>query len=208
MKAYVIKGENGIGKTDFAVNLAEYLQKNGKVLLVQAKRNANSNIEDFFQKDGMITYDLADYFSSLATLDKIIVHETDNLDFIISPLLEDKYDLTREDLNKLLSEISYDYVILDEVNPDFLNEKTTVEIINQNQVNSTFTADTFFINKASDDYDIRNDKQAIDAKSARFLGTVKNGQYFKDVIENLINGNAVAIAKLGFFEKLKMSFRK
>lgn len=208
MKAYVIKGENGIGKTDFAVNLAEYLQKNGKVLLVQAKRNANSNIEDFFQKDGMITYDLADYFSSLATLDKIIVHETDNLDFIISPLLEDKYDLTSEDLNKLLSEISYDYVILDEVNPDFLNEKTTVEIINQIQVNSTFTADTFFINKASDDYDIRNDKQAIDAKSARFLGTVKNGQYFKDVIENLINGNAVAIAKLGFFEKLKMSFKK
>ena len=208
MKAYVIKGENGIGKTDFAVNLAEYLQKNGKVLLVQAKRNANSNIEDFFQKDGMITYDLADYFSSLAGLDKIIVHETDNLDFIISPLLEDKYDLTSEDLNKLLSEVSYDYVILDEVNPDFLNEKTTVEIINQNQVNSTINADTFFIYIASDDYDIRNDKQAIDAKSARFLGTVKNGQYFKDVIENLVNGNAVAIAKLGFFEKLKMSFRK
>lgn len=208
MKAYVIKGENGIGKTDFAVNLAEYLQKNGKVLLIQAKRNANSNIEDFFQKDGMITYDLADYFSSLAGLDKIIVHETDNLDFIISPLLEDKYDLTSEDLNKLLSEVSYDYVILDEVNPEFLTEKTTVEIISQNQVNSTITADTFFINKADEDYDIRNDKQAIDGKSARFLGTVKNGQYFNEVIENLVNGNAVAIAKLGFFEKLKMSFRK
>ncbi|WP_282929567.1 hypothetical protein [Anaerococcus sp. Marseille-Q7828] len=208
MKVYVIKGENGIGKTDFAVNLAEYLQKNGKVLLIQAKRNANSNIEDFFQKDGMITYDLADYFSSLAGLDKIIVHETDNLDFIISPLLEDKYDLASEDLNKLLSEVSYDYIILDEVNPDFLTEKTTVEIISQNQVNSTITADTFFINKADEDYDIRNHKQAIDGKSARFLGTVKNGQYFKDVIENLVNGNAVAIAKLGFFEKLKMSFRK
>ena len=208
MKVYVIKGENGIGKTDFAVNLAEYLQKNGKVLLIQAKRNANSNIEDFFQKDGMITYDLADYFSSLAGLDKIIVYETDNLDFIISPLLEDKYDLTSEDLNKLLSEVSYDYIILDEVNPDFLTEKTTVEIISQNQVNSTITADTFFINKADEDYDIRNDKQAIDGKSARFLGTVKNGQYFNEVIENLVNGNAVAIAKLGFFEKLKMSFRK
>lgn len=208
MKVYVIKGENGIGKTDFAVNLAEYLQKNGKVLLIQAKRNANSNIEDFFQKDGMITYDLADYFSFLAGLDKIIVHETDNLDFIISPLLEDKYDLTSEDLNKLLSEVSYDYIILDEVNPDFLTEKTTVEIISQNQVNSTITADTFFINKADEDYDIRNDKQAIDGKSARFLGTVKNGQYFNEVIENLVNGNAVAIAKLGFFEKLKMSFRK
>ena len=208
MKAYVIKGENGIGKTDFSVNLAEYLQKNGKVLLLQAKRNANSNIEDFFQKDGMITYDLADYFSSLAGLDKIIVHETDNLDFIISPLLEDKYELNSEDLNKLLSEVSYDYVILDEVNPDFISEKTTVEIINQDQVNNTIAADAFFINKADEDYDIRNDKQVIDAKNAKFLGTVKTGQYFKDVIENLVLGNAVAIPKLGFFEKLKMSFRK
>ena len=208
MKAYVIKGENGIGKTDFSVNLAEYLQKNGKVLLLQAKRNANSNIEDFFQKDGMITYDLADYFSSLAGLDKIIVHETDNLDFIISPLLEDKYELNSEDLSKLLSEVSYDYVILDEVNPDFISEKTTVEIINQDQVNNTIAADAFFINKADEDYDIRNDKQVIDAKNAKFLGTVKTGQYFKDVIENLVLGNAVAIPKLGFFEKLKMSFRK
>ena len=208
MKAYVIKGENGIGKTDFSVNLAEYLQKNGKVLLLQAKRNANYNIEDFFQKDGMITYDLADYFSSLAGLDKIIVHETDNLDFIISPLLEDKYELNSEDLNKLLSEVSYDYVILDEVNPDFISEKTTVEIINQDQVNNTIAADAFFINKADEDYDIRNDKQVIDAKNAKFLGTVKTGQYFKDVIENLVLGNAVAIPKLGFFEKLKMSFRK
>ena len=173
MKAYVIKGENGIGKTDFSVNLAEYLQKNGKVLLLQAKRNANSNIEDFFQKDGMITYDLADYFSSLAGLDKIIVHETDNLDFIISPLLEDKYELNSEDLNKLLSEVSYDYVILDEVNPDFISEKTTVEIINQDQVNNTIAADAFFINKADEDYDIRNTDEFKEKVAKERLGMVK-----------------------------------
>ena len=64
------------------------------------------------------------------------------------------------------------------------------------------------ITSLEEDYDIRNDKQVIDAKNAKFLGTVKTGQYFKDVIENLVLGNAVAIPKLGFFEKLKMSFRK
>ena len=208
MKAYVIKGDTGIGKTDFAVNLSEYLQKNGKVLLLQAKRNANSNIEDFFQKDGMITYDLADYFSSLASLDKVIVHETDKLDFIISPLLEDKYEITGKDLNKILSNVNYDYLILDEVNPSFIKDKTTVEIISQNQVNKTIDADAFFINKVDEDYDIRSDKATVESKAAKFLGTVKNGQYFKNVIENLVNGNVVAIPKLGFFEKLKMSFKK
>lgn len=208
MKAYIVKGEKGIGKTDFSVNLAEYLQKNGKVLLLQGKRNANSNIEDFFQKDGMITYDLADYFSSLTSLDDIIVHETDKLDFIISPLLEEKYDLTSEDLNKLLSEVSYDYVILDDVNPSLLENKTLIQIISKDQVLNTIDADAFFINKIDDSYDIRRDKQVLDGKSARFLGTVKDGEYFKGVIENLVNENAVAIPKLGFFEKLKMGFRK
>ena len=208
MKAYIVKGEKGIGKTDFSVNLAEYLQKNGKVLLLQGKRNANSNIEDFFQKDGMITYDLADYFSSLTSLDDIIVHETDKLDFIISPLLEEKYDLTSEDLNKLLSEVSYDYVILDDVNPSLLENKTLIQIISKDQVSNAIDADAFFINKIDDSYDIRRDKQVLDGKSARFLGTVKDGEYFKGVIENLVNENAVAIPKLGFFEKLKMGFRK
>lgn len=208
MKTYIVKGEKGIGKTDFSVNLAEYLQKNGKVLLLQGKRNANSNIEDFFQKDGMITYDLADYFSSLTSLDDIIVHETDKLNFIISPLLEEKYDLTSEDLNKLLSEVSYDYVILDDVNPSLLENKTLIQIISKDQVSNAIDADAFFINKIDDSYDIRRDKQVLDGKSARFLGTVKDGEYFKGVIENLVNENAVAIPKLGFFEKLKMGFRK
>ena len=102
MKVYVINGPKSIGKTDFSVNLAEFLQQNNKVLLLQAKRATTSNIEDYFQKDGMITYDLADYFTGLAPLDTVIVHENQNLDFIISPLLDDKYEITNVDFNKLL----------------------------------------------------------------------------------------------------------
>ncbi len=208
MKVYVINGPKAIGKTDFSVNLAEYLQQNNKVLLLQGKRATTSNIEDYFQKDGMITYDLADYFTGLAPLERVLVHENDNLDFIISPLLEDKYQINGEDINNLLNNISYDFVVIDGVDKNLISNKTSVDIIGENDLALVNDSDAFFINKVSDDFDIRNHKDTIDAKSSKYLGTVKNGEYFKNVIENLIAGNEVEIPKLGFFEKLKASFRK
>lgn len=207
MKTYIINGKEGIGKTDFSVNLAEYLQKTGKVLLLQTKRNPNSNIEDYFQKDGMITYDIGDYFSSLAPLEKVIVHENENLDFIISPLLEDKYIFRVEDVEKLLGEISYDYLVIDNLSKDLIKDKIIIEIIDTDSLNKEIEGDYFFINKASEDYDIRNDKNAIEAKNKRFLGLVKNGQYFNDVIENLLEDKKIEIPKISFFEKIKMAFK-
>ncbi len=207
MKTYIINGKEGIGKTDFSVNLAEYLQKSGKVLLLQTKRNPNSNIEDYFQKDGMITYDIGDYFSSLAPLEKVIVHENENLDFIISPLLEDKYIFRGEDVEKLLGEISYDYLVIDNLSKDLIKDKIIIEIIDTDSLNKEIEGDYFFINKASEDYDIRNDKNAIEAKNKRFLGLVKNGQYFNDVIENLLEDKKIEIPKISFFEKIKMAFK-
>jgi len=208
MKVYVINGPKSIGKTDFSVNLAEFLQQNNKVLLLQAKRATTSNIEDYFQKDGMITYDLADYFTGLAPLDTIIVHENQNLDFIISPLLDDKYEITNVDFNKLLKEVDYDYVIIDGVDKNLLENKISVDIIGRDDLNLVNDSDAFFINKASEDFDIRKYKDTIDSKNSKYLGFVKNGEYFKNVIENLVDGREVDIPKLGFFEKLKASFRK
>ena len=134
MKVYVINGPKAIGKTDFSVNLAEYLQQNNKVLLLQGKRATTSNIEDYFQKDGMITYDLADYFTGLAPLERVLVHENDNLDFIISPLLEDKYQINGEDINNLLNNISYDFVVIDGVDKNLISNKTSVDIIGENDL--------------------------------------------------------------------------
>lgn len=202
MQVYVINGPDGIGKTDFSVNLAEFLQRNNRVLLLQAKRNGRNNIEDYFQKDGMITYDIADYFSSLAPLSKVVVRESNNLDFIISPLLEDKYVLNSEDLIRLLNEVNYDYVIIDELDKNILPEKILVDIVGVDQLNNPIEANAFFINKVDEKYDIRYDKDLIESKGARFLGTVKEGEYFNNVISNLTTGNAVEIPKLGFFEKL------
>lgn len=208
MKVYVINGPKAIGKTDFSVNLAEFLQQNNKVLLLQAKRATTSNIEDYFQKDGMVTYDLADYFTGLAPLETVLVHESQNLDFIISPLLEDKYDITGEDINNLLNSVNYDYVIIDGVDKNFVANKTSIDIIGENDLNLVNDSDAFFINKTSEDFDIREYKDTIDSKSSSYLGSVKTGEYFKNVIENLVTDRAVEIPKLGFFEKLKASFRK
>ena len=208
MKVYVINGPKAIGKTDFSVNLAEFLQQNNKVLLLQAKRATTSNIEDYFQKDGMVTYDLADYFTGLAPLETVLVHESQNLDFIISPLLEDKYDITGEDINNLLNSVNYDYVIIDGVDKNLVANKTSIDIIGENDLNLVNDSDAFFINKTSEDFDIREYKDTIDSKNSRYLGSVKTGEYFKNVIENLVADRAVEIPKLGFFEKLKASFRK
>lgn len=208
MKVYVINGPKAIGKTDFSVNLAEFLQQNNKVLLLQGKRATTSNIEDYFQKDGMITYDLADYFTGLVPLETVIVHESQNLDFIISPLLEDKYEITGNDINNLLSNVSYDYVVIDGVDKNIISNKTSVDIVSENELNLVNDSDAFFINKASEDFDIRNYKDTIDSKNSNYLGSVKNGEYFKNVIENLVADRAVDIPKLGFFEKLKASFRR
>lgn len=208
MKVYVINGPKAIGKTDFSVNLAEFLQQNNKVLLLQAKRATTSNIEDYFQKDGMVTYDLADYFIGLAPLETVLVHESQNLDFIISPLLEDKYDITGEDINNLLNSVNYDYVIIDGVDKNLVANKTSIDIIGENDLNLVNDSDAFFINKTSEDFDIREYKDTIDSKSSSYLGSVKTGEYFKNVIENLVADRAVEIPKLGFFEKLKASFRR
>ena len=208
MKVYVVNGKQGIGKTDFAVNLAEALQKQGKVLLLQAKRNSRSNIEDYFQKDGMITYDIADYFSGLAPIEKVLVQETSKLDFMISPLMEDKYNFNSADMANLFSELAYDFVVIDGLAKNVIPESESIEIVGMDNIADNFDADAFFINKVTSDYDIRYDKEIIDSKASRFLGTVKQGEYFGEIINNLTADSKVEIPKIGFFEKLKSGFKK
>jgi hypothetical protein len=208
MQIYVINGPDGIGKTDFSVSLAENLKNSNKVLLIQGKRKAASNIEDYFNKDGMITYDIADYFTELAPLSMVVINQYDNLDFIISPLLEDKYEIKSEDITKLLSDVSYDYVIINGIDKNLLLDKYVIDIVGENDLSYVSDSDAFFINRVSEDYDVRKYKDQIDSKSSKFLGTVKEGEYFQKIIENIENNNTVEVAKIGFFERLRSGFRK
>ncbi len=202
MKTYVINGAYNIGKTNFAVSLAEYLKNSNNVLLIQGKRSSESNIEDYFNKDGMISYDIADYFTGLVPLSTVLVNETENLDFIISPLLEDKYEFSREDISKFLSDLSYDYVIIDDIDKSLISDKFAIDIVGEDNLSFVNNSDAFLINKVSNGYDVREYKSQIDGKEAKFLGTVKEGEDFKGVINNLRNNNSVEVAKIGFFERL------
>ena len=207
MKIYLINGENNIGKTDFAVNLAESLAVNGRVLLTSFFRDPKSNIEDYFKKDGMITYDISDYFLGLIDLDKAIVNENNNLDFIISPLVENKYELRIEDVYKLIDAVDYDVLIIDNLNFN-INQAIRVDIISADDVAKDLHSDYFFVNKVNDSFDPRNYRTELLAKESKYLGFVKENEYFKDIIDRLINEKAEDIEELGFFEKIKKMFKK
>lgn len=207
MKIYLINGENNIGKTDFAVNLSERLAQNEKVLLTSFFRDEKQNLEDFFGKDGMISYDIADYFLGFAGLDRVIVNENSNLSFIIPPLLEDKYDFKVEDVYTLIDIIDSDIVIIDNLDLD-IKGAVKIDIISEKDIDKDLNSDYFFINKASQDFDIRNYKNKIDGKNSKFLGLVKENEFFKNIIDNLIADKEEEIPSLSFFEKLKMIFAK
>ena len=107
MKVYIINSSEEKDRVKFAVSLAQRLKKKGKTLLISTQRQ-EVNIEDFFGKDGMITYDLADYFLDRIAFEDVLVKD-EGLDFIIGPLLDDKYEIKKEDMDKLISQEGYDF---------------------------------------------------------------------------------------------------
>ena len=120
MQIYLINGKNSIGKTDFAVNLAERLSENKMVLLTSLFRSDQSNIEDYYKKDGMISYDISDYFLGLCSLDKVIVEENPNLKFIIAPLVEEIYYCLSRPVLRIVCEFYYISYVFFKFIPSFL----------------------------------------------------------------------------------------
>lgn len=207
MQIYLINGKNSIGKTDFAVNLAERLSENKMVLLTSLFRSDQSNIEDYYKKDGMISYDISDYFLGLCSLDKVIVEENPNLKFIIPPLVEDKYDIRVQDVYNLIDEVDVDIIILDNLYLA-IKDAIKIEILDKDDLDKDIHADYYFINRCDEGFDPRTIKEKLLSKSATYLGFVKENDYFKDVIDNLVKGEAEPIGDLGFFEKVKRIFKK
>lgn len=207
MKIYLINGEKGIGKTDFSVNLAERLAEKERVLLTSFFRDEKSNLEDYFQKDGMVSYDIADYFMGLCDIDRLIVEENKNLGFIIAPFLDDKYDFKVEDVYDLIEDIDKDVLIIDNLDLD-IKDAIKIDLISPKDLGKDLKSDYFIVNKAENDFDPRLYKENIDSKSSKYLGTVKKGEYFKKVIDNLLAGRKEEVPSLGFFEKLKRIFKK
>lgn len=207
MKVYIINSQIDKDRVKFAVSLAERLKKTGKTLLISTKRN-ESNIEDYYGKDGMITYDLADYLKGVNDFKEVRVKEDENLDFLIAPLLEDKKEIDKEDMDKILKEEGYKNLVIDSLDIKLVDEKKSVFIVEAGNFPETIAEDSFFINGTSPDTDIRLSKEKIESYGKNYLGNVNLGQGFDKQIDNFINDNYVIVPDLTFFEKLKMKFKK
>lgn len=207
MQIYLINGKNTIGKTDFAVNLAERLSKDKKVVLTSFFRSDNSNIEDFYKKDGMISYDISDYFLGICDLDRVMVEENPNLSFIIAPMVEDKYAIRVEDVYNLIDEVNSDIIIIDDLDLS-IKDAIKIEVIDKDDIEKDVHADFYFVNRCGESFDPRVFKEKLLGKSATYLGFVKENEYFKKIIDNLLKGEAEPISDLGFFEKLKRIIKK
>ncbi len=207
MKVYIINSQIDKDRVKFAVSLAERLKKTGKTLLVSTKRN-ESNIEDYYGKDGMITYDLADYLKGVNDFKEVRVREDENLDFLIAPLLEDKKEIDKEDMDKILKEEGYKNLVIDSLDIKLVDEKKSVFIVEAGKFPEKIAEDSFFINGTSPDTDIRLSKEKIESYGKNYLGNVNLGQGFDKQIDNFVNDNYVIVPDLTFFEKLKMKFKK
>ncbi len=207
MKVYIINSQIDKDRVKFAVSLAERLKKIGKTLLISTKRN-ESNIEDYYGKDGMITYDLADYLKGVNDFKEVRVKEDENLDFLIAPLLEDKKEIDKEDMDKILKEEGYKNLVIDSLDIKLVDEKKSVFIVEADKFPETIAEDSFFINGTSPDTDIRLSKEKIESYGKNYLGNVNLGQGFDKQIDNFVNDNYVIVPDLTFFEKLKMKFKK
>lgn len=207
MKVYIINSQIDKDRVKFAVSLAERLKETGKTLFISTKRN-ESNIEDYYGKDGMITYDLADYLKGVNDFKEVRVKEDENLDFLIAPLLEDKKEIDKEDLDKIIKEEGYKNLVIDSLDIKLVDEKKSVFIVEADKFPETIAEDSFFINGTSPDTDIRLSKEKIESYGKNYLGNVNLGQGFDKQIDNFINDNYVIVPDLTFFEKLKMKFKK
>ena len=207
MKVYIINSQIDKDRVKFAVSLAERLKKTGKTLLISTKRN-ESNIEDYYGKDGMITYDLADYLKGVNDFKEVRVREDENLDFLIAPLIEDKKEIDKEDMDKILKEEGYKNLVIDSLDLKLADDKKSVFIVEAGNFPETIAEDSFFINGTSPDTDIRLSKEKIESYGKNYLGNVNLGQEFDKEIDNFINDNYVIVPDLTFFEKLKMKFKK
>ena len=203
MNVFLINSKNH-NELKFIKELSNELSKDKSLLLLSFKRNKKENIEDLFDMAGMITYDICDYFLEIVGLDKIIRTYRENIDFAISPLVEDKYEIKKEDINQLFEKISnYDYLIIYGLDPNLLENKKEIKILNVEELDSDISSDYFYIENDDKYFDIREKREQIINKSSKFLGLKTKNNSYDSIISNLLEDKEESIGKIGFFEKLK-----
>lgn len=207
MQVYLVKGEEDL-RLDFIKNLADKLSSKDKTLLLSFHRSKNKNIEDLFDMAGMISYDISDYFLEYIKLDKLITKGNDKTHFIIPPLLENKYEFKKEDIDSLIKNLSdYDNIIIEGLDSNLLDKKKTIKVIKDDQISENIKSD-YFIIYATKDFDARLKRDEILEKDSKFLGIKKEDKDYDKILKNLKEDKKEEIGKLSLIEKIKMRFTK
>lgn len=203
MEIFLIKS-NKQNDLKFIEDFSKTLSKNKSVLLLSFTRNKGENIEDLFDMGGMITYDICDYFLGLIDLEKITLNPLENIYFVISPLINSKYQVKKEDISKLLDQIkSYDYVIIKGLDENLLDDKKEIQIISEDEIENDFKSTYFFVESDDKYFDIRQYREKILEKSSKYVGLKKKDSTYEKIISNILEDGSEDIQKIGFFEKLK-----
>ncbi|MDO5047924.1 MAG: hypothetical protein Q4D88_05185 [Anaerococcus sp.] len=206
MEIYLINSKDPDIRTRFSTSIGEKIKNKGKTLIIANQRD-QVNIEDYFLKDGMITYDLYDYFSKLVSFDRVLVEEEENLDFIIAPLLADKYEVKEEDYTNLIGQAAYENIILDGLEDKKIDKSKSLRILTSDRLEESFDEDYFIIKVTDKDFDVRVHKDKIDSFKKKYLGLYKDPSDLGRLVENFLNDKQEEIEKIGFFEKIRMKFK-
>lgn len=207
MQIYLIEGKSE-SRLNLMKELGEKISKKSKTLILSFKRSKDVNIEDLFDMGGMIAYDICDYFLSYIELENLLIKVNEDLYFSIAPLLENKYELKKEDIKNILEKLkAFDYLVIDGLDKNMLEEKKVVEIIEEDRISENCDSD-YFIIEAKDDFNPRLVRNEILGKSSKFIGIKNKIGTFDTLLDNLIEDRKADIEKLSFIEKIKLKFKK
>lgn len=208
MQVYLIKGQEDLKRTEFSSLLSKKLAEESETILIGINRNKENNIEDYYKKDGMIVYDLDDYFLGYCDFDRVVNKESDKLSFIMAPLVEDKFEIKKENIDDILEKLQDKIIVFDELNEDLIDEKITISIIEDPEECKNLSCDYFFIQTKDENFDPRIYREEIINAKGKYLGFLNENESYEKIFSNLLNDREKEVEKIGFFEKIKMKFKK
>lgn len=113
----VTSGKGGVGKSTVAVNLAVSLARRGKKTVVIDADTGLRSLDVLLGMENDVVYDLTDVVEGVCKLRQAVVkmRDVDNLSMLAAAQLRDMSSVSREQMEKVVSELKeqFDYVIID-----------------------------------------------------------------------------------------------
>ena len=113
----ITSGKGGVGKTTTSANLGAALAALGKSVLLVDGDIGLRNLDVVMGLENRIVYDIADVIEGKCRLRQAIIKDkrSDNLYILAASQTKEKEDITKEQMKKLICELSenYDYILID-----------------------------------------------------------------------------------------------